>query len=87
MTKILDVLEAAKPDRTTDLGSVLSKIAAQIHSRGVVVVISDFYYDPEKVMEAVRPLAYQGQDVAFFHVLDPAEVGVPAEDHDSGPHT
>ena len=41
--------------------------------RGLVAVISDFYMDPATVVKAVRPLAYQGQDIVFFHVLDPAE--------------
>src|SRR5690348_2108441 len=36
LTKILDTLTSAKPDRTTDLGAVLNKVAAQINARGVV---------------------------------------------------
>jgi len=37
-------------------------------------VISDFYCDPEEMLQAVRPLAFQGQDVVLMQVLDPAEL-------------
>ena len=40
----------------------------------MVAVISDLYADPERVLKSVRPLAYHGQDLAFFHILDPAEL-------------
>ena len=37
-------------------------------------MISDFYADPEAIIRGVRPLVHQGQDLAFFQVLDPAEI-------------
>jgi hypothetical protein len=37
-------------------------------------VISDFYCDPAQMIESVRPLAFQGQDVALFQILDPQEL-------------
>src|SRR4051794_552855 len=45
LTKILDLLERAKPDRTTELGSVMMRVCDQIKSRGVVIVISDLLCD------------------------------------------
>jgi hypothetical protein len=40
----------------------------------MVAVISDFYCDPQALIEGVRPLAFQGQDVILFQVLDPREL-------------
>jgi uncharacterized protein (DUF58 family) len=37
-------------------------------------VISDFYDDPEAVVEAITPLRFRGTDLIVFHVLDPAEL-------------
>jgi hypothetical protein len=37
-------------------------------------VISDFYCDPEAFVRGVQPLAYQGQDVVLFQLLDPEEL-------------
>ena len=38
------------------------------------MVISDFYEDPEEIIEAVTPLRFRGNDLIVFHVLDPAEL-------------
>jgi hypothetical protein len=40
----------------------------------MVVVISDFYCDAEQMMEGVRPLAFNGQDIILFQLLDPGEL-------------
>jgi hypothetical protein len=40
----------------------------------VLCVISDFYDDPEAVVDAVTPLRFRGNDIIVFHVLDPAEL-------------
>jgi hypothetical protein len=49
----------------------------------MLVIISDFYDEPEKVLEAVKPLRFAGNDVIMFHVLDPAEVDFPYDDSSS----
>jgi len=47
----------------------------QFHRRrGIAVVISDFYEDPEKVITTVSPLRFHGNDLILFHVLDPQEI-------------
>jgi len=37
-------------------------------------VISDLYDEPGKVMDGLRHLAFRGNDVIVFQVLDPAEL-------------
>ena len=67
----LDRLQAGRPGR---LKEPLHKLAEHFGRRGLLVVISDLYDDPEAVAEAIRPLRYRGNDVIVFHVLDPAEL-------------
>lgn len=74
LQSILHMIDRAEASTGTDLKLPFDHFQQYVTKRGLVVVISDFYYSPEKVMESVRPLAYQGQDLAFFHVLDPAEI-------------
>ena len=68
----------------------LHKLAEHFGRRGVLVVISDFYEDPETVVDAVTPLRFRGNDLIVFHVLDPAELefgftdAQPFEDLESG---
>jgi hypothetical protein len=38
------------------------------------VVISDFYDEPEAIVDAVTPLRFRGNEIIVFHVMDPAEL-------------
>jgi hypothetical protein len=39
-----------------------------------VVVLSDFYEQPETIVKTVEPLRFRGNEVILFHVLDPQEI-------------
>lgn len=67
----LDRVQAKRPGR---LGPPLRKLAEHFGRRGIVVVISDFYEEPDEVLDAVGLIRFRGNDVILFHVLDPAEV-------------
>jgi uncharacterized protein (DUF58 family) len=71
---LLHLLEHAEPATTTNIELPFEHFQQHLSHRGMVAVISDFYADPDAVLKAVRPLAYHGQDLAFFHILDPAEL-------------
>ena len=45
-----------------------------LRRRGVVVVLSDFYADPETVIKTIEPLRFHGNEVILFHILDPQEI-------------
>ncbi|MBW8861234.1 MAG: DUF58 domain-containing protein, partial [Acidobacteria bacterium] len=72
MDVTLHVLERLKPSRPGQLGPPLKKLAEHFGRRGVLVLISDFYEDPDAVLEAVSLLRFRGHDMIAFHVLDPA---------------
>lgn len=74
MQSILHVIDAAEASTGTDLELPFDHFRQYVSRRGLVCVLSDLYEDPDKVVKGVRPLAYQGQDVAVFHILDPAEL-------------
>jgi len=52
----------------------MKKLAEHYARRGLLVLVSDFYEDPQAVLEAVAPLRFRGHDMIVFHVLDPAEI-------------
>lgn len=62
------------------LAGAIDHVADRVRRRGVVVLISDFYEDPERAVTAVRQLRHRGNDVIVFHVLDPAEIEFPFEE-------
>ncbi len=74
LQSILHTIDRAEASTGTDMELPFDHFRRYVSKRGLVVVISDFYYSPENVLKGVRPLAFQGQDIAFFHVLDPAEI-------------
>ncbi len=55
----------------------LARVANTFRRRGILVVASDFYVEPESVATALGFFRAQGHDVAAFHVLDPAEIDFP----------
>ncbi len=65
--------------RKTNVGRVLDEVAASIQKRGLVVVISDLFDDPQRVLDGLRHLAHRRHDVIVFHVLDHLELTFPFE--------
>lgn len=74
LQSILHALDRAEPSTGTNMQAPFEHFQEYVSHRGLVVVISDFYTDPELLIRSARPLAYQGQDVIFFQILDPAEI-------------
>jgi uncharacterized protein (DUF58 family) len=72
--RLLHGLEHAEPRARTDYAKPFHYFQDLMRRRGVVVVISDFYDQPETVIRTVEPLRYRGNDVVLFHVLDPSEI-------------
>jgi len=74
METTLHVLDRLKPSRPGQLAPPMKKLAEHFARRGLLVLISDLYEDPQAVLEAVAPLRFRGHDMIVFHVLDPAEI-------------
>jgi uncharacterized protein (DUF58 family) len=74
MDTTLHILDRLKPARPGKLAPAMRKLAEQFSRRGLLVLVSDFYEEPQAVLEAVSPLRFRGHDMIVFHVLDPAEI-------------
>lgn len=57
----------------------LLRAAESSRRRGILVLISDLYEDPDTALRAVRALQHKGSDLIVFQVLDPAELEFPYE--------
>lgn len=71
---VMTTIDAAVPGKGTQYGRAFEKFREHVNKRGLVAVISDFYCDAEALLEGVRPLAWQGQDIVLFQVLDSQEL-------------
>ena len=74
LSGVLHAIDRAEPGVGTDLRVPFETFRQFKRGRGLVVVISDFYCSPEAMIKGVQPLAYQGQDVVLFQLLDPQEL-------------
>ena len=66
-----------------DLRTPINKMAEHFRRRSVLVLISDFYEEPDVILEAIKPLRFLGNDLIVFHVLDPAEIDFGYDDASS----
>ena len=71
---VLHTLDRARAEKPGHLVAPIRRLAEHFGRRGIIVVISDFYAEPEEVFDAVGLLRFRGNDVVLFHVLDPQEV-------------
>lgn len=77
--EIFALLANATAGGTTTLGKDLTGITQTFVRRGLVVVISDFFTDEPAIIELLRQLHGQGQEVLVFHLLAPEEEDLPYE--------
>ena len=87
---VLHTLDRARPERPGHLTAPLNKMAEHFKRRGILLLISDFYDEPDAILDALKPLRYLGNDLIVFHVLDPTELDFgfgeasPFEDLETG---
>jgi len=72
--RLMAGLEQAEPAARTDFAKPLKHFQEFLRRRGIVLVISDFYEQPETIVKAIEPLRFHGSEVVLFHILDPKEI-------------
>jgi uncharacterized protein (DUF58 family) len=77
---VLHTLDRAKAERPGRMIEPLGKIAEHFKRRSILALISDFYEDPDDLLEALKPYRILGNDLVVFHVLDRAELEFPYSD-------
>jgi uncharacterized protein (DUF58 family) len=65
------------PREKTDMGRVLSDFATRCGRRRVIIIISDFFDEVDRIMHGVERLRYDNHDVIVFHVLHKDEMAFP----------
>ena len=73
----LDRIEAGRPG---SFERPLFRATEFFKRRGIIVLISDLYEEPQKAIDALKPLSYGGNDLVVFHILDPAEIDFPYDE-------
>lgn len=77
---LLHVLEHAQPSGETALGPVLHDIAERIRKRGLIIILSDFFDDPQTLLLGLKHLRHRRHDVSLMQIVDPAEQDFPFDE-------
>lgn len=76
-TRILEAIEKSSPGDETSLANVLFQLAQKIKRRGLVILISDLFDDPEMVVRSLRSFRYRKHEILVFQILDQKEYNFP----------
>lgn len=76
---ICRVLDDSPPTGVTTIEAAFSRVAEQVHSRSLVVLVSDLLDSSSDMLTLARVLRRKGMEVVIFHVLDRAEWELPYE--------
>ncbi|MGH9839826.1 MAG: DUF58 domain-containing protein, partial [Blastocatellia bacterium] len=67
-------MEQLQAGNETELSKMLHHAAERITRRGIIVVLSDFYDEPDALLNALQHLRFKGNDVIVFQLLDKNEL-------------
>jgi uncharacterized protein (DUF58 family) len=79
-SEMMHQLEAVEPGGATGIAATLHKLANRFKRRGLVVLVSDLYDEPDEVVRALHHFRHRRHEVLLFHVLDKAELDLPFRD-------
>jgi uncharacterized protein (DUF58 family) len=80
LKQVLRLLENTQPSSGTDLGVTLHDVAERLERRSLIILLTDFFGEPEQIYGGLQHLRHRRHDVIAFQVLDAAEVDFPFRD-------
>ena len=79
VNQILSELHETSPGSETSLAPIIHEIAERVHPRGLVVIISDLFDDPDEIIRAMHHFRYRRHEIIVFHVMADEELNFPFE--------
>ncbi|KPK95855.1 hypothetical protein AMJ80_03275 [bacterium SM23_31] len=71
---ILREIENIEPQGKTNVSPAFHLLAEKIKRRGLVIIISDLFDVPDKIVSGLKHFRHKKHEVLLFHILDPYEV-------------
>ena len=73
LNRLLKQFARLEPSSTTDLALPLHEMAERIKRRGLIIIISDLFDDPQRIISGIKHFRHRRHEVIVFHLLDPRE--------------
>jgi len=74
---VLHELAQVVPDQRTDTGTIFHDLAERIKRKGLIVILSDLFDDPEKLLFGLQHFRHKRHEVIVFQLLDDFEMRFP----------
>jgi len=74
LMRLLHGIGDAQLGKRTDFERPFLELQGFLKRRGITVLISDFFEDPDKIIQTMEPFRFRGNELVLFHVLDPKEM-------------
>ncbi len=70
---ILGELDKIRSGHETNISETFHELAERIKRRGLIIVLSDLFDDPHRVLSGLKHFRHKKHEVLVFHILDPME--------------
>jgi uncharacterized protein (DUF58 family) len=77
---LLHELGQIVPEQRTDTGTIFHDLAERIKRKGLIVILSDLFDDPEKLLFGLQHFRHRRHEVVVFQILDDFELNFPFND-------
>jgi uncharacterized protein (DUF58 family) len=74
---LLQLMSSTPAGQKTELAAIFHDLAERFKKRGLIVLMSDLFDEPSRLMAGLRHFRHRRHDVIVFHILDPAELDFP----------
>lgn len=78
---ILHELGQVEPSEQTDVSGIFGTLAGQVRQRGMVILISDLFTDPEELKKTLQKFRLRRHEVIVFHVMHEDEISFPFQEN------
>jgi len=76
---IINLLSNTTVQGKSNIGEVLKGFAEKIGRRSLIIIVSDFFDDTQKILKQLKYFHSRKNEIVLFHILDPYELTFPFE--------
>lgn len=74
---VLQLMASTPAGQKTDLANIFHDLAERFKKRGLIVLMSDLFDEPARILAGLRHFRHRRHDVIVFHILDSDELDFP----------
>lgn len=75
--RLLGHLDTLEPGARTDVSKAFHNLANHLKRRGLIIIISDLFDDPKRVLSGLHHFRHKQHEVVLFHLFDHSELAFP----------